>query len=148
MATVTRTGSVAAAPRAVWDVLADFGAISSWAHNIDHSCLLEHGHDPAAVGTSRRVQMGRNTVVERITESAAPTVLAYDIEGLPRQLGRVSNRWTVSSLGRSTGVTVTSTVEIGSNPLAQLAERAVCRMMGKQSGAMLAGLAARVEGSR
>ena len=66
MAEIHRSRIVAADPKAVWDVLADFGSISSWADNIDHSCILNHGSEP--LGTTRRVQIGRNALVERITE--------------------------------------------------------------------------------
>lgn len=147
MAHLSRTRTIAAAPEQVWATLAEFGALSSWASNVDHSCLLEHGDDVTAVGTTRRVQVGRDTLVERITESAAPTVLAYDIEGLPKRLSRVANRWTLSSAGDKTRVELTSTVEIGAHPLARIAEKAVCRFLAKQSDTMLAGLAARVEGA-
>lgn len=145
MASISRTRTVAAPIETVWGVLADFGAISRWASHVDHSCLLEHGADASAVGTTRRVQVGRNTLVERITESAAPSVLAYDIEGLPHLLGRVGNRWSLESSNRGTTVTVTSTVEISASPLARIAEQAVCRLVAKNSDGMLAGLAARVE---
>ena len=129
----------------VWDALADFGAISRWAPNVDHSCLLEHGADTAAVGTTRRVQVGRNTLVERITESAPPTALAYVIEGLPRRLGRVGNRWSLKAAGSGTAVTLTNSVDIGAGLLPRITERGVCRFMARQSGPMLSGLAARVE---
>lgn len=149
VAQTSRSRTIAAPPEAVWTVLADFGAISSWAANVDHSCLLEHGPAESAPGTSRRVQVGRDALVERITESIAPVTLAYDIEGLPRRLRRVANRWTLSpSPAGGTDVTLTTTVEIGDNPVAALAERAMCRFMSKQSDVMLAGLAERVEGTR
>lgn len=147
MASISRTRTVAAPAAAVWDVLADFGSISSWADNVDHSCLLQHGDDPAAVGTTRRVQVGRETLVERITDSAAPTTLRYEIEGLPRRLGRLANRWTVTPFGETTAVTLTTTVDIADNPLGRIAEKAACRLMARQSDTMLAGLAQRVEGS-
>lgn len=147
MASISRTRSVAAPAAAVWDLLADYGSISAWADNVDHSCLLEHGADPAAVGTSRRVQVGRDTLVERITDSVAPTTLRYSIEGLPSPLGRVANRWTVTPFGETAVVTLTSTVDIGANPVARVAEKAACRFMAQQSDTMLAGLAQRVEGS-
>lgn len=142
---MSRTRTVSAPAQAVWNVLADFGAISAWAANVDHSCILEHG--PAGpVGTSRRVQVGRNAVVERITEADSPAALAYDIEGLPHRLRRVVNRWTLAAAPRgATVVTLTSTVEMGANPLAHLAERAVCRALAGQSDTMLAGLAKKVE---
>lgn len=147
MATISRTRTVAAPAAAVWDVLADFGSISSWAENVDHSCLLQHGGDPAAVGTTRRVQVGRDTLVERITDSTAPTTLRYQIEGLPRRLGTVANRWSVMGFGETAAVTLTTSVEIADNPVARIAEKALCRFMAKQSDTMLAGLAQRVEGS-
>lgn len=147
VAAISRSRTVNAPPGAVWDVLSDFGRLSSWAANVDHSCLLEHGPDGVAAGTTRRVQVGRNTLVERITEFSPPHALAYDIEGLPPRIRRVQNRWTVRPAGAATGVTLTTTVDIGDNPVAALAERAMCRFMAKQSDTMLAGLAARLEGS-
>ena len=147
VAQISRSRSVAASPNQVWDVLADFGSISSWAANVDHSCVLEHGPTGTDVGTSRRIQVGRDTLVERITEFDQPVALAYTIEGLPRRLRRVTNRWSLTPVSAtSTQVTLTTTVDIGANPVAQLAERALCRFMSKQSDAMLDGLAARVEG--
>lgn len=140
---------MAAVPQAVWDVLADFGSLSSWARNVDHSCLLEHGADGMGVGTSRRVQVGRNALVERITDFTPATTLGYDIEGLSRRLRRVTNCWTLEPMARGfTTVTLTTTVEVGNNPVARVAERAVCRLLAKQSDVMLAGLAQRVEGRR
>ena len=152
MATVSRARTVAAAPDEVWKVLADFGAISAWARNVDHSCLLEHPAAGVAVGTARRVQVGRNALVERIVEITPPTALEYRIEGLPPRLGRLTNRWTLAPDGPGrTRVTLTSAARAAPGPLAGLAEnticRMVCRMMSRQSDAMLAGLAARVEGS-
>lgn len=146
MADIDRTRPIAAAPKQIWDVLADFGAISSWADNIDHSCILVRGTDP--VGTTRRVQVGRDTLVERIVEFDPPNALAYDIQGLPKRLGRVTNRWTLRAAGRSTVVTLTTTIEIGSRPDQQLAERVVCRVLARQSDAMLTGLAKRMENAR
>ena len=156
---MSRTRTITAAPQAVWDVLADFGTISSWAGNVDHSCVLEHGPDNSAVGTSRRVQVGRNTLVERITTFSAPAShgpgshgsgsLGYDIEGLPQRLRRLANRWDVRPAGDGrTEVTLTSTVEIGDNLLARAAERVVGRAMAKQADAMLTGLAEKVEETR
>jgi hypothetical protein len=149
VADILRTRIIAARGQEVWDVLADFGAIGSWADNVDHSCILSSGVDGAAVGTTRRVQVKRDTLVERIIEFDPPHVLAYDIEGLPRLLRRVINRWTLAaSAGDSSVVTLTSTVEIGPRPPQKLAERVVCRVMARQSDSMLAGLANRLENAR
>lgn len=144
MADIDRSRSIAADPNAVWDVLADFGSISSWADNIDHSCILNHGGEP--IGTTRRVQIGRNALVEQITEFEPARTLGYDVEGLPKRLRRFNNRWNLRPTDNGTTiVTITSTVEIGSGPLQKLAERAACRVQARQSDLMLAGLANRLE---
>jgi uncharacterized protein YndB with AHSA1/START domain len=148
VADIDRTRTIAAAPQDVWNVLADFGALSAWVDRADHSTILVHGADGDPVGTTRRVQMGRNTLLERILEFDPPHTLAYDIEGLPKRLGRITNRWALRPSGQSTVVTLTSTVQIGSGRLQQLAERVVCRVMARESGGMLAGLAHRLERSR
>lgn len=146
MATIERIRTIAAPIEEIWDVLADFGGISEWADNVEHSCILVSRAKP--LGTARRLQVGRDTLVETITEFDPPHTLAYHIEGLPKQLGELSNRWTLRSAGNSTTVTLTSTVEIGSRVDQQLAERVMCRMLAKQSDSMLAGLADRLESAR
>jgi hypothetical protein len=137
---------LAATPSAVWNVLADFGALSAWADDVDHSCLLEHDGNGISVGTTRRVQIGRNTLVERITEIEPPSVLGYAIEGVPRGLA-VSNRWTLAPQASNyTEVTLTTSVRIGRIPLAGLIESVLCRLAARPSGPLLAGLAKRLEG--
>jgi carbon monoxide dehydrogenase subunit G len=149
VADIQRTRNIAARPQEIWDVLADFGSLSSWADNADHSCILLHGPDGGPVGTVRRVQMKRDTLVERITEFDPARALAYDIEGLPSRLGSVTNRWTLAATaGDSTVVTLTSTVEIGPSARHKLAERVVCRVVARQSDSMLTGLANRLENAR
>ena len=144
VASIDRSRAVAAEPKEVWAVLADFGSISEWADNIDHSCILNNGSEP--VGTTRRVQIGRTALVERITEFDPTWALAYDVEGLPKRLHRFTNRWTLRRVqDGNTVVTLTSTVEIGSGPMQKLVERAVCRIQVRQSDVMLAGLAKRWE---
>lgn len=147
VADIRRTRTIAAGPQAIWDVLSDFGAISTWADNVDHSCLLVHGTEPS-IGMSRRIQVGRDTLVERVTEFSPHHALGYDIEGLPRRLA-AHNRWTLDPITSGyTEVALTSTIHIGDNPLAALIERGVCRYLANQSNVMLAGLARRVEVSR
>lgn len=148
MAETRRSRTIAAEAQAIWDVLADYGAISSWADMVDHSCLLTPADAGVGVGTTRRVQMGRDTLVERITEFDPPHALAYDVDGFPRQLRRLNNRWTLSPTTGGTVVTLTTAIEIGQNPLQQLAERAVARFSARQLDAMLSGLAGRLEAHR
>ncbi len=146
MAEIQRTRVIAARPQEIWDVLADFGSISSWAGNVDHSCILWAGADGGPLGTARRVQVKRDALVERITEFDPPRALAYEIEGLPRRLRRVTNRWTVEpATAGSTRVTLASTVDIGPRAIQHLAERLLCRFLARQSDTMLAGLANRTE---
>ncbi len=145
VADIRRSRTISAPPTAVWDVLADFGSLSSWADGVAHSSVLNHGPGGGDVGTTRRVQMGRNAVVERITEFDPGVALAYRIEGLPTKMGDVSNRWTLRPSGTATEVALTSTVEIGASPLSSAAEWVACRVMAKQSDSMLAGLAHRLE---
>ncbi|MGZ8746753.1 MAG: SRPBCC family protein [Mycobacterium sp.] len=147
MAQIDRTRTITAAPQEVWDVLANFGALSTWVDRVDHSCVLTHGAD-GPIGTVRRVQMGRQTLVERIVEFDPPHTLAYDIEGLPKRLRKVNNRWMLRPSGESTVVTLTSTVEIGYGRIQNLAGRVMCRLMTRESDGMLAGLAKRLENSR
>lgn len=144
VAHVSRSRTIRAQPQAIWDVLADFGAISSWAPGADHSCLLNAEPDGPAVGTARRIQMGRNTLVETIIEFVPPTALAYSIEGLPPRLGALANRWSLRPAGQATEVTITSTIA-GSGPLAAVIGRVVARVMRTSSDEMLAGLASRWE---
>ncbi|MDT5335613.1 MAG: hypothetical protein QOD90_1118 [Mycobacterium sp.] len=145
VADISRSRSISAPPQTIWDVLADFGSLSSWSDNADHSCILNRGPDGQPLGTTRRVQVGRNVLVERITEFDPSSALAYDIEGLPRRLRTVGNRWTLRPVGDATEVTLTSRVEIGAGPVARAAEWAVCRGMARESDAMLTGLARRME---
>ncbi len=129
VAEIRRTRTVAAEPQAIWDVLADFGAISTWADNVDHSCLLSPEAQDVGVSTTRRVQVGRNTLVERITEFDPPSTLGYDVEGFPRWL-RVNNRWTLTPSGGATAVALVSTVTIA-GPLGRIVERIVARVSAK-----------------
>ena len=147
VAEIRRNRTIAAEAQAIWDVLADFGAVSSWAGIVDHSCLLSPADQGVGLGATRRVQMGRDTLVERITEFEPPHALAYDIEGLPRQLRRINNRWTLSPTSGGTVVTTTMTVEIGRNPLQRLAENVVAGFSGRRLDSLLTELDRRLEGS-
>jgi carbon monoxide dehydrogenase subunit G len=148
VARIDRTRIITAAPQEVWDVLADFGALSTWVDRVDHSSILVHGPGGGHLGMARRIQLGRNTVVETIVDFDPPHTIAYDVDGLPKFLGTMNNRWTLRPQGPSTLVTLTSTIEIGSGRIRQLAERAMCRGIAKESDSLLAGLAQRLEKSR
>jgi uncharacterized protein YndB with AHSA1/START domain len=144
VAHINRSRTIAADRQAIWGMLADFGALSTWAGRVDHSCLLHPTAQP--VGLARRVQVGRTTLIERIVEFEPPAVLAYDIEGLPTFVRGARNRWQLrSESGQSTEVTLTSTINVGDHLPQRIAEWLVCRVAAEQSVELLAGLAAHWE---
>ena len=143
VATISRQRMIPSRAEAIWSILADFGALSSWVDGIAHSSLLHHGAE-GPLGTSRRVQAGRLTLVETITAFDPPTTLAYEIEGLPTMVRAASNRWTLSPCGHATDVMVTSTYSVA-GPLSAPAGWIVRRAMAKTSDDLLAGLAQRME---
>lgn len=137
---MSRTSTVAAPVGAVWDLLADFGSLSGWVPEVDHSCLLHAG--PPGVGTIRRVQVGRTTLLETVTSWSPPSRLSYDITGLPPALRHVANDWRLDVVDHGTEVTVTTTVDAGPRPPQRLVARLVARRMAATSDQMLAGLTA------
>jgi len=148
VAEIRRSRTIAAEAQAIWDVLADFGAVSSWVDFVDHSCLLSPATEDIGVGASRRVQLGRDTLVERITEFDPPHTLGYDVGGLSRQVRHLHSSWTLRPTAPGfTEVTLASAVEIGSNAMQRLAERIFGRITVKQLDLLLAGLANEVEGA-
>jgi carbon monoxide dehydrogenase subunit G len=147
MTSVSRTGSILATPEIVWNVLADFAAIVVWAPNVDHSCLSTE--QPSGVGTARRIQSGRTTLVETVTEWAPPTgdepgVLSYRLDGLPKVVRSVTNSWRLTPSDGGTAVTLTSTVDAGPRPPQKLIARLVGRKLAAASDEMIAGLTAHV----
>ncbi len=151
MSEVSRSRTVAAPPAAVWQVLADFGGISEWASNADHSCLLhsphgEHDRSEVGPGTVRRVQAGRVTLLEGIDSWQEPTQLGYTIDGLPKVVRHCHNQWELRPEGdTATVVTLTTRVDCGPRPPQQLIARLVGRRLAKASDVMLDGLAQHVE---
>lgn len=143
MAEIAETTSIARSADHVWAALADFGGIGRWAPNVDHSCLTTEGSE--GVGTTRRVQVGRIALLERVVEWEPGERLAYSIEGLPPVVRSVTTTWRVEGAGSATAVTVTSAVDTGPRPPQQLIARVVGRGLAKASRQMLAGLKTHLE---
>jgi len=133
-----RTRRVQADVAEIWAVLGDFGAISRWAPTVDHSCLMTDQLE--GVGTVRRIQTGRATIVERVTEWEPNSTLAYALEDLPSILGSVENRWTLEPADSGVLVTLTSKVDAGSRPPQRIIARTVGRRLATAAGQMLDGL--------
>ncbi len=143
MATVVRTASIPGPRHAVWALLADFAAISAWAPNVDHSCLLSTQAE--GVGMVRRIQSGRTTVVETVTVFEPEAKIGYELSGLPPAIARATNTWTLDAVGEETVATLTTAIEAGPRPPHKAIARVVGRVMGAASDQMLGGLAARFE---
>ena len=148
MSTVERSLTIDHPIGQVWQRLADFAAISAWADNVDHSCLLRRRADsPAAgVGAARRVQVGRRALIETVTVWDAPNRLAYGIEGLPPVVKRLQNEWLLMPRGAGDGehtvVALTTTIDCGPRPPQLLIAKVLGRRLAADSETMLAGLAA------
>lgn len=143
MSQAARSTTVDAPPQECWAVLADFGAISAWVPLIQHSCLLsETTGGPGAV---RRVQIARQTLVERVVAWNPDERLAYDIDGLPPIVGTARNTWTLAPTPEGgTQVTLTTEIPTGRNPLKRFVAGKVLERMTLASEMMLAGLEATV----
>lgn len=141
-ATAVRRAAIAAPGDQVWAALADFGGLSQWAPDVDHSCLL-HDAD-LGMGVVRRVQVGRTTLLETVDVLEPGHRLGYRITGLPPVLRSVRNEWVIDPAPAGADVAVTTTVDAGPRPPQQLVARLVARRLAKASDSMLAGLAAHV----
>ncbi len=125
---------------AVWAVLAGFDRIGEWAPKVTHSVLTTEQSE--GVGTARRVQVGRQALIETVTIWEPGRTLAYSIEGLPPIVEGVANRWDLNVDGVGTFVTLTSIIDPGSSPKGKAASRVLRLPLGKASDGMLDGLAA------
>ena len=138
MNSVERTGLIAAPIEAVWAVLADFASISSWAPNVDHSCLMSEQTE--GVGTVRRIQTDRSTIVETVESWEPGVTLTYRITGLPPVIKSVTNTWRLGASGDSTMVRLTTDIDTGPKPPQQMIAKVVGRRLAAASEQMIAGL--------
>jgi carbon monoxide dehydrogenase subunit G len=143
MTTVERTTTILVTPHDVWAVLADFGSINGWAPNVDHSCLLSD--QDSGIGTKRRIQTGRTTIVETVIAWDPGVMLSYAITGLPPVIRSVTNTWRLEPAGGGTKVTLTSEIDAGPRPPQKLIAKAVARKLGAASDQMLNGIAAHLD---
>ncbi len=135
---LTKKITIARPAADVWAVLADFGGIVRWAPNVDHSCLMSDQQE--GVGAARRIQTGRNTVVETIVEWEPGKRLGYSIGGLPPVVKSVINTWALEEQFSTTTVSLASKITAGPKPPHKLAAKGVGQVLGKASDQMLQGL--------
>lgn len=134
MRTVSCSRVVASTPSEVWGVLADYPGISRWASPVSHSSSLT----PVATGYGavRRVQVGRNTLRERVIGWDADRRLSYVISGLPPVVLRAVTTWVLEQDGSGTRITVTNDVSTRPPFLA----RPVGRRLGRATQRLLTDL--------
>jgi len=135
---VIRSTDVSATPPEVWAALGDFGAISGWVDNVDHSCLMTDRTD--GPGTVRRIQTGRTTVVERVVTWEPPSILTYSLEGLPPIVKSATNTWVVEAAQVGSHVSLISRIDAGPRAPQRLVANIVGRKLAQASDVMLAGL--------
>lgn len=141
MSSVSPSRTMAHPAAVIWEALADFGAISTWAPNADHSSLLQTT-EPLGVGCTRRVQVGRLTLLERVVTWDEPNTLAYAIEGMPAVVRSVRNEWRLEPVDPTkTEVTLRSDIDCGPRPPQRLIARIVGLRLASASASMLTGLA-------
>jgi hypothetical protein len=100
---------------------------------------------PFAVGSARRAQVGRLTLVETVTEFVEGSALAYTLEGLPPFVAAATNRWTLEPAGPGrTTVTLTADLRPGPKPPMRLATAVAARVVGRGNGKLLDALQAAI----
>ncbi len=136
-----RRGRVIAPDRAaVWAKLADFGAISAWAQDVEASSMIDDGR-VVGVGSARRVKVGPLRLREVVVTWEPERELAYRIEDLPPLARSVVNAWRIERVGAWTRVSLSTRIEPHALPGGRLAARLLGVQLGGVSKRLLAGLA-------
>lgn len=130
-------GVVHASQELVWNILADFGSLSTWAKAVKHSELISSEGEVL----SRRVKAGPAALVETVTKFEPSTTLAYSLSGLERLARDITNEWTLASDGDLTRVMLTTTVQPDSESRpATLRARLALQILGSASKKLVADL--------
>ena len=147
MIAVERTTTISAFAETIWATLVDFAAISAWASNVDHSCLMSERTE--GVGMVRRIQTDGSTIIETVERWEPAVALGYRISGLPPVIKSLTNTWNLVESGSTaapiTRVVLTTEIDAGPRPPQRLIAKAVGKRLGSASEQMLNGLTARVE---
>ena len=146
MSTLEKKVRVAASVEEVWSVLADFGAVASWAPTITDSGTI--GDANAGVGARRtctHVKMG--ALEETIVPWTEGEAYSYDVTaGLPFPMKALRNHWSGGEREGSTEVTLLQEFSTKLGPLGSLVELMIMkRMMRREMRLALAGLKQYVE---
>lgn len=141
---VQRSRHLAHDPSAIWAVLARFDRIVDWAPKVSHSTFTTEQHE--GIGTARRVQVGRQALIETVTIWEPERSLAYAITGLPPLVAGVTNRWDINAdVDGRTFVTMTSVIDPGPGAKGKVGSRVLKVPLGQAGDSMLGGLAAHLD---
>ncbi len=146
MSSLTRSVVIDAAQDKVWEVLADFGAVSRWAPTITDSAIVGDANEGVgAVRTCTHVKMG--ALEETIVSWTEGEAYSYDVTaGLPFPMKALRNHWSMGERGARTEVTLHMEFSTKVGPLGSLMELMMMkRMMRKEMDLALAGLKYHIE---
>ncbi len=96
--------TISAEPKQVWDVLADFPALAQWCSAVEHSAPATEQRE--GVGAARRVQLNGFVLREQVITWKPEERLAYTVSGLPPNVSRCVNKWTLEAQNGTTVVTL------------------------------------------
>lgn len=137
---VQRCRHLAHDPAAIWAVLARLDRIVDWAPKVGHSAFTTEQAE--GVGAGRRVQVGRQALIETVTIWEPERTLAYAIDGLPPLVAGVTNRWDLAAdTDGRTFVTMSSVIDPGPGPKGKVGARVLKVPLGQAADSMLDGLA-------
>jgi uncharacterized protein YndB with AHSA1/START domain len=136
---VKRSRLIAAPVSRVWQMLAAFDAIGRWAPNVTHASPASTARE--GVGTVRRVQAGRITLLETVTSWSPGERLVYTISGLPPMAGMVTTTWTIAPQSGATFTAVSTVIDPIPGPPGRIISRILGRRLAGAAEAMLTGLA-------
>ena len=147
MPRLVRQIAINAPKEKVWEVLADFGAVSNWAPTILESrSTTEANGGVGAERTCKHQKMG--DIEERIVAWEDGHSLSYDvIEGLPFPIKSLNNTWSVSAAGENAIVSLVMEFRMGLGLLGALPALMARLPMRKEMQVSLAGLKQYVETS-
>ena len=145
MATFTAETRIAAPPEAVWDVLADIGAIHTWNPGVVDSRVTSQSGE--GVGASRHCDLGgKNYLDEDVVEWSPNEGITFRIVGSNMPFDRADIAFRLHPDGSGTRVTVSPDYAMKFGPLGKLMDALmVRRMYRKGMGELLDGLREHVE---
>ncbi len=144
MSKMVKQVRISAQEEKVWDILADFSGVASWAPTITSSHLLTDAN--GGIGAKRTCDHISGAAIEEVvTEWEDGEYYSYDMTTSLGPVKTLRNTWAVSTEGNDTVVTLTMDFKMRFGVLGLLMIPAARMMMGKEMKLTLAGLKHHVE---